>query len=119
MEAATWDGYSVQVSDGLVRIMRIDNATQTFLITITQAIFASGDKLGMRIVGTTIQAWKQASGSSSWSAVVSVTDATYGSAGKIGLRTGDNTVRMDDFYAGPNEYFFGGSNQQVPAVPFR
>ena len=81
--ANTWDGYGVVGASGTgITIQRIDNGTPTTLINTSLVTIASGDKLGVRCEGSTIQAWKQASGSSDWNLVLTVVDATYGSAGR-------------------------------------
>ena len=105
--ANTWDGYGVVGASGTgITIQRIDNGTPTTLINTSLVTIASGDKLGVRCEGSTIQAWKQASGSSDWNLVLTVVDATYGSAGKIGLRVTATAARLDDFYAATDSNLF-------------
>lgn len=106
--AATWDGYRFNVSSSTTsHIYVVTNGVSTSLIQNLDTTWASGDKLGARIVGNTLQLWRQPSGSSTWNLVSSAVDSTYPSAGKIGLyQTGDGTSRLDDFYAATNSNLF-------------
>jgi hypothetical protein len=104
--ANTWDGYQITAaSTGTVTILRADNGVTTQLIAAAGG-FASGDKLGVRCEGSTIQAWRQASGSSDWNLISSAVDATYGSAGKVGLSCADTSSRLDDLYAATDSNLF-------------
>ena len=104
--SATWDGYEVIAVGTQTQIAVITNGTATILLQPTPVTWASGDKLGMRLEGSTIQAWRQASGSSVWNLVVTAVDNTYTGAGKIGLLCTGNTIRIDDFYAATNSNLF-------------
>ena len=94
----TWDGYTVACNIVQTTISRITNGNSATLMVVSQA-YANGDKLGMRITGDVIQAWRQPSGSGTWTLMVSATDAVYRSAGKIGLVSNSTDGRIDDFYA--------------------
>ncbi len=104
--AATWDGYVVRASTLSLQIGRVDNGVITLLVNTGSVTIASGDKLGMRISGSAIEAWKQLSGSSVWNLVATTTDTTYASAGKIGLFCTSTSIGMDDFYAATNSNLF-------------
>lgn len=104
--AATWDGYAVRLISGVVNIYVVTNATFTSLASNSGVSWASGDKLGIRIEGSTIQGWRQASGSSDWNLVCTAVDTTYSSAGKIGLVFVSATAVLDDFYAATDSNLF-------------
>ncbi len=104
--AATWDGYVVRASTLSLQIGRVDNGVITLLVNTGSVTVASGDKLGMRISGSAIEAWKQLSGSGVWNLVATTTDTTYASAGKIGLFCTSTSIGMDDFYAATNSNLF-------------
>lgn len=116
--ANTWDGYRVQANkfSNQTIIERVTNAAPTSLITVS-TVWASGDLLGARCQGSMLQAWRQPSGSGTWSLAAVVSDTTYASAGKIGIHISNTTARVDDFYVGPMEYFFGGVPPQMPRDP--
>jgi hypothetical protein len=103
--ANTWDGYRVLADGTFTVIQSVTNATTTDLIAVSQG-FSAGDKMGMRIEGSTIQAWRQASGSGTWNLIATVVDTTYASAGKIGLYCNSSTVVLDDFYAATDSNLF-------------
>jgi hypothetical protein len=97
----TWDGYTVRFTQDAatdsVFIEKITNATSSILATISQE-FAVGDKLGMRIVGSDIEAYRH--DGASWSLIGSANEGTYSAAGKVLLRVRSTTGRADDFSAG-------------------
>jgi hypothetical protein len=104
--ASTADGYDVFVSTLVgtdkVQIMRYDNAISTVLTpdTLTQE-FASGESLGIEIIGTTITAYRKSGGT--WSSIGSRTDGTYSAAGFLSFGwsdSGTNPGRFDDFGGG-------------------
>lgn len=99
------DGYRLQVdSDAGTdewKVQRVDNGVVTQLgATATQEI-ASGDAVGLEVIGTTVKAYYKASGGS-LSEVASRTDATYSAAGNISLEAFDNggDPVFDDFGGG-------------------
>ena len=83
--AGTWDGYRVNIGSTSADIDRADNGVFTNLISIAST-WAVGDKVGVRMEGSTIQAWQMdVSVSSDWNLVGSAVDTTYPNAGKIGI----------------------------------
>lgn len=89
-----------------VKIYRMDNAVHTQLgATITRA-FAAGDSFGVRIIGSTIEAWYKAS-AGSWTLLGSRTDSTYSGNGYLGLMNATNAFTLDDF---------GGGTIKMPAL---
>lgn len=105
--AATFDGYVVSALSTTTDVRRFTDAVSTLLRSTTHAFtWANGDKLGIAAKGSTIQAWRQASGSSEWDLICSAHDTTYASAGKVALSAPSTTVRFDDFYAATNSVLF-------------
>ncbi len=97
-----WDGYQVAlVFDGSFTIARRDNAVSTLLAstTVTASV---GDYIGIRCVGSVIQAWHRPVGTGVWVHVLSATDSTYPDAGYIGfgMFTTDLTTKLDNFGGG-------------------
>lgn len=107
----TWDGYLVQAQPASTStfINVITNNSGGPVITgVASSVWADGDKLGVRAIGSKIQAWRLPNGSSTWELVATIVDTTYAAAGKVGMSAGSTTVRIDDFYAGlPAEDAFG------------
>jgi hypothetical protein len=102
-----WDGYQVAlVFDGSFTIARRDNAVSTLLAstTVTASV---GDYIGIRCVGSVIQAWHRPVGTGVWVHVLSATDSTYPDAGYIGfgMFTTDLTTKLDNFGGGNVNYF--------------
>lgn len=100
---STWDGYvafwqAVSGTDTLL-LQRVTNGSSTTLATVNQE-FATGDKVGLRALGSTIEMWRH--DGSSWALLASVVDTTYASAGKVLIEVADSalTGRLDDVYAG-------------------
>jgi hypothetical protein len=81
-----------------MNLYRTDNYVDTGLST-TNMTFASGDKIGLRANGSTIEAWYK-SVSGNWQLISSVTDSTYSNAGQFEIVGYGTTVRMDDFGGG-------------------
>ena len=102
----TWDGYLVLPAAGFTQIFAVTNGSPATLVTGTNSTWAVGDKLGVRCEGSTIQAWRQASGSGTWNLVCTVVDTTYSSAGKVALRSDSTTQIVDDFYAATDSNLF-------------
>ena len=100
--AATVDGYGVTVTEAATDSWTITiytNGTPTTLgAGFTQEV-SNGDKIGIRCIGSSIQAWYCASGGS-WTMLASRTDTTYAAAGYIGAAISDTTGRIDDFGGG-------------------
>lgn len=81
-------------------ICRIDSGTITVLGAAGSQEIASGDKMGLEIVGSTLTAYYKAV-AGSWGSLFSRTDSTYSSAGYIGLGLWFYaTGRADDFGGG-------------------
>lgn len=101
LASGTMDGYEVRANPAAgtdtFTIYRIDNGTATS-IGSASAEFASGDKIGISCIGSTIKAYQFTGGS--WSEIVSASDATYGAAGYIGLGQVHTTGRLNDLYVG-------------------
>jgi len=102
--AGSQDGYQIrtnQVSGSAndqVFIERIDNNAITTIATFTQEL-ATGDKVGIRCVGTTIEAWYK-SGAGAWTKLGQATDATYSADGYVGVGIRGTAGRIDDFSVG-------------------
>ena len=79
-------------------ISRIDNDVATTLGLLATQEIATGDSLGLEIVGSTITAYHKSAGV--WSAVFSRTDATYTAAGNIAIFDNATTGLLDDFSGG-------------------
>jgi microcystin-dependent protein len=100
---ATYDGYFVAVfhSSGTdtLSFFRVTNNSGTILGSSISQEFSAGDRLGIRIVGNTIEAWRYNGGN--WTLLGSREDSTYQDAGKIGVLLGpQTTIRVDDFGGG-------------------
>lgn len=100
---ASVSGYRLYVTDvgagtDTWEVQRIDTNVETKLgATITQELTA-GDKIGMAIVGSTIEVWWNTGGS--WSLLGTRSDSTYSADGNIGLGHWFSTTRSDDFGGG-------------------
>lgn len=104
MTAANGNGYCANVYVGnpvgtnpLIRLYRVTGGVRT-LIASTSSAWASGDSLGLQIVGSNIAAWRKPS-AGAWASVLSVTDSTYSATGFVGLGA-DNVGSCDDFGGG-------------------
>lgn len=101
----TFSGYEIDVAalntTATLKYFRADSNVYTQLgSTETPGNFVAGDKFGVQMIGSTVQAWRFHSGA--WATYgASRTDATYGGAGIIGAIIGANaTTRLDDFGGG-------------------
>lgn len=101
VSAATLDGYLVYASTAsgtdTITIYRVDNIALTSLAVASQE-FAVGDKIGIEIIGTTINAWYW--NGSTWTNVATATDSTYSAAGRLAFRIRGTLGRADDFSGG-------------------
>lgn len=81
-------------------IQRMDSGSATTLgATITQEL-ASGDAIGIEVIGNVISAYYKPS-AGSWTLLGSRTDSTYSGAGHIGLEEGsDLSIRFASFGGG-------------------
>jgi hypothetical protein len=122
---STTDGYlfqRTQVPDW--RVYRMDDDSWTQLgATESSATYplASGDKMGLEVIGSTIRGLRYASGA--WSQVASRTDSTYTGAGYIGaaIGAGDSaTAAIDDFGGGTIQQLIalGLATRSHTAFPF-
>jgi hypothetical protein len=99
------DGYTVKstsvsgASNDTIKIMRLDNASNTQLGATITLELANGDGLGMECDGTSISAYYKPSGGS-WIRADSRTDATHAGAGNLGIFTGNTGAVFDDFGGG-------------------
>lgn len=92
------DAYFVQHTVGSsTNLFRLDNGSATSIASAS-ITWQPADKVGIRCVGSAIEAWRH--DGSSWSMIASATDATYSAAGYCGLGISNQQCRMDDFYAG-------------------
>jgi hypothetical protein len=99
--SAAVDGYEVrfqqQSGTDQVFIDRIDNGAITSLASLSQE-FVAGDRLKIRVVGSTIEAWRYSAGS--WVKLGQASDSTYASAGFVGVALRGTSGRLDDYSAG-------------------
>ena len=100
------DGYNVGVESyapGNIKIKRIDDGSFTQLGASIGKVPADGDKVGVEIVGSDINAYYD-DGGAGWGEVGTRSDATYAGAGHIGigLYTNSNVAftNFDDFGGG-------------------
>lgn len=97
-----YDGYQVGINaaSNEIGIGRRDNGSYTNLgsVTVTPSV---GDSVGIRCVGSRIEAWHKPVGGS-WTLKVAATDTTYAAAGYVGfdMYTEDFTTKLDDFGGG-------------------
>ena len=93
---STMSGYELHVEKSagtdIWRIRRRDSTTPTVLGADMNQEIASGDSVGMSVVGTTISAYYK-SGAGSWTLVGSRTDSTYSAAGVTGVKTTQTVTR--------------------------
>jgi len=74
------------------------NGSFSALASVTGPELSAGDQLLFRAVGSTLELWRQHTGT--WALVLSASDSSYSGAGYLTL-TGRNTVeRLDDFGGG-------------------
>lgn len=101
------DGYVLYVfnngtTERFLRIYREDDGNDTLLVTaqMTDGDYEVGDKVGIRVVGSTITAWENIAGAG-WVQQATATDSTYAGLGYCGFVWLDGTTgRMDDFGGG-------------------
>lgn len=95
---STFNGYSVEINSGGINIL-----VNSSSFGGNATLFAAGDKLGVRMVGTTLTVYRYTAGAWNQTPVASVTDATLTGAGSIGFYIqdgGTNTVSIDNFGGG-------------------
>lgn len=100
---ATIDGYTAaytqQAGTDIVQIQRLDNGAATTLGANLSQDFTAGDSLGIRVIGSTIQAWYK-SGALPWVLLGERTDTTYPLAGSLVMIGLGTTGRYSNFGGG-------------------
>jgi hypothetical protein len=96
-----WDGYALRLynnTSGTDQIIleRFTGGSATTMATFNQEVFP-GDKLRLRAVGSTIEAWINNSGA--WVELGFATDSTYLGVGYVAVGIRGTTARLDDFSA--------------------
>jgi hypothetical protein len=79
-------------------VYRVDNGGFTQLGAAITQNFATGEKLGLEAIGSTIAVYRFAS--AVWSQLSTRSDSTYTTAGKIGMFCDNTTTKLDDFGGG-------------------
>ncbi len=94
------DGYSFfSASSTTAEFYRHDNNSYTKLgATVTGLSWATGDGLGLEVVGSTLTGYKRTSGT--WASVSTRSDSTYTTSGYIGMYVDGATHRVDNFGGG-------------------
>jgi RHS repeat-associated protein len=96
------DGYAVVYTHltgvDQVAIKRIDADTPVPLATFNQEL-VQGDKLKIRVVGSSIQALRKDNNTGTWSQLGQVTDATYVGVGYVGVGLNGTIGKLDNFGA--------------------
>lgn len=101
------DGYIVTYDDtsGIqVRLWREDNGSDTQIgSSFTTGTATAGDKIGVRAIGNTIEAWFAPAGTGVWQLATSAQDTTYRLPGFLGVAmdSAAPSVRGDNFGGGP------------------
>ena len=94
------DGYMLVVTQasGVDQwvLQRVTNYTWTTLASGSQEV-AAGNRVLLRAVGTTLEAWIRSG--TSWTRVLRVSDTAYTGAGYVGVGLRAKTGRLDDFGA--------------------
>jgi acid phosphatase type 7 len=90
---------------------KVNGAASSSMKTFS-APFAGGDSAGLRIVGSTITAYRKPAGGS-WAPVVSATDTAIPGSGYLSFTLGDTTIRGGAFGGGS----VSASAAQRPAAP--
>lgn len=95
--ANTVDGYQVLRSGNAAYIYRLTNNAQTQIAASGAIAWASGDQLGVKMVGNQITAYRKPV-AGSWTAIATATDSTYPDGGYIGVNWNGNH-QIDDIRA--------------------
>lgn len=101
-------------------LRRYDGSTNVDLASSSQS-WANGDKIGWSYQGGMVQVWRQASGGSVWTPIISAIDTTYlSTSGYVMLGTYDNsttpTGTYDDFYVGDGYGTFTSPSMKVTST---
>jgi hypothetical protein len=93
-------GYYLEINQFGNKLVRMDGGgTETPLgANFTQAV-ASGDSVGLSVVGSTITAYYKAA-AGSWTIIATRTDSTYTGTGLLSIDYNSTTARLDDFGGG-------------------
>lgn len=108
LSMASADGYVFWRSSGdVTELHRVDDGAWKQLGADGPAfVIASGDKLGIECIGSTIKGYVK-DGAAAWAEQLSRSDATYGSAGYLGIdqypTTSEGYIGLDDFGGGTVE----------------
>lgn len=112
---STHSGYMGAVFTGASndswRIYKVTNGSATVLVQGNATKYVVGDKIGLKLSGTTIELWYWSASNSTWTLRQSTTDSTYSGDGAIGLEASGTTPSagaFDDFYS---SYQTGGGGQ--------
>ena len=94
------DGYMLRTMhlDGTDQVLleRLDNGVIVTRATLNQEL-ATGDRLLLRVQGSTLEAWRH--DGSSWTRIGGVTDTTYPATGFVGVGIRGTSGLLDDFGA--------------------
>jgi Concanavalin A-like lectin/glucanases superfamily len=93
----TYDGYMAVAGPSNIRLYRVTDGNTEVQLGAVNVSWTAGDQIGIRCIGTKIEAWAYQSGV--WSKKISATDTAYAS-GALGLYESDLTARLDDFGGG-------------------
>lgn len=87
-------------SDSTIKLLAYGPGSAGGYTTISSVpgTIASGDKLGISCIGTTITVWKK-TGAGAWTSIISVTDTTYAHGTRVGLLSRTAST-FDDFGGG-------------------
>lgn len=103
----TVDGYSVRVTiaagTDTINLYVTTNGASSLLASYNQEV-ASGDSIGIRARGSTIEAWYKPS-AGNWTLLGSVTDTTWTAGGYPTLVIVSTTATIDNFRAGNSAPF--------------
>lgn len=102
---ANVDGYSVSwVTDAgtdIIRIYRLDNEVHTQLGADILQEYSAGDRIGMRVTGSTLEPWIRVGDTGNGTSLGTRTDSTYSAAGKLGIvHYSDGSGSLNDFGGG-------------------
>lgn len=93
-----FDGYCIAYVGGTLILMKATNSTLAQIgVSSYSVTLVSGNKIGLRCLGSTIEGWLYSSGV--WANVLSETDSTYPNGGYIGVGIDSGSV-LDDFGGG-------------------
>jgi hypothetical protein len=103
-EPTQFDGYALYLQSNAgvdqVGIERWDNGAVTPLGSPMNQEFVQGDKLRLRAIGSTLEAWRYDNNAGSWSKLGERTDSTYLLDGYLGFGIRGTGGRLDDFGGG-------------------